>query len=49
MGHSDEKMTRRYQQRMATLSTEQAEAIERAMLGGQEGGTPRGELARRSA
>jgi len=32
MGHSDEAMTRRYQQRAATLSGEQAEAIERAML-----------------
>ena len=33
MGHSDEMMTRRYQQRAAVLTPEQAEAIEAAMLG----------------
>lgn len=32
MGHGDESMTRRYQQRAAALSSDQAEAIERAML-----------------
>ena len=35
MGHQDEAMTRRYQQRSAVLSEEQAEAIERAMLGAE--------------
>ena len=34
LGHSNEAMTRRYQQRVATLSDQQAEAIEGAMLGG---------------
>jgi hypothetical protein len=38
MGHSDEMMTRRYQQRAAVLSDEQAEAIEAAMLGNGVGG-----------
>jgi integrase len=38
MGHSDEMMTRRYQQRAAVLSAEQAEAIEAAMLGNGGGG-----------
>ena len=33
MGHANEAMTRRYQQRAAALSKEQAEAIERAMFG----------------
>ena len=37
MGHAGEAMTRRYQQRAAVLSNEQAEAIERAMLAGEEG------------
>ena len=37
MGHSDESMTRRYQARAAVMSTEQAEAIEQAMLGEQVG------------
>ena len=40
MGHRDEKMTRRYQQRAATLSAGQAEAIEEAMF------TPQGGQAR---
>ena len=31
-GQSNETMTRRYQQRTAALSVEQAEAIERALL-----------------
>ena len=35
MGHAGEAMTRRYQQRAAVLSAHQAEAIEEAMLGGQ--------------
>ncbi len=34
MGHRDEKMTRRYQQRATALSAEQAEAIEHAMFVG---------------
>jgi len=34
MGHSDESMTRRYQARSASLSDEQAEALESAMLPG---------------
>lgn len=34
MGHGDEAMTRRYQQRATVLSVAQAEAIERAMHGG---------------
>lgn len=33
LGHSNEAMTRRYQQRVATLSDQQAEAIEGAMFG----------------
>lgn len=33
MGHGGESMTRRYQQRRAALSADQAESIERAMLG----------------
>ena len=37
MGHRDEKMTRRYQQRAAALSGEQAEAIEQAMFAQQRG------------
>lgn len=36
MGHAGEAMTRRYQQRAAVLSREQAEAIERAMLAAGE-------------
>ena len=32
MGHTNESMTRRYQQRAAALSVNQAEAIEKAML-----------------
>ena len=37
LGHSNESMTRRYQQRVATLSDQQAESIEGAMMG-KEGG-----------
>ena len=35
MGHADEAMTRRYQQRAAALSDQQAEAMEQAMLNSQ--------------
>jgi len=33
MGHSDDAMTRRYQRRAASLSEEQATAIENVMFG----------------
>ncbi len=36
MGHSNESMTRRYQQRATVLSREQADAIEQAMMAGRQ-------------
>ncbi len=49
MGHGDEAMTRRYQQRRATLSLEQALAIEQAMLPPKKGGAKQAEQVRKTA
>ena len=49
MGHSDEAMTRRYQQRSAALSAELAASIEAAMLGHPSETPERGGRTRRTA
>ena len=49
MGHSDEAMTRRYQARKASMSVDQATAIEAAMLGEAEQGRREGTKRKRTA